>query len=423
MIGRQKTRGKERTIMKEARAPFSFFFSKGKRVGPGKASGQRGASAGTGTARAALGVVVLMAGLLALPALAQMWASVSGTVYNTDGKPWADVTVRFQNTDNGAVYKLQTDKNGKYRKIGLVPGTYMVSVHGPNLDLDWAKVALSPSEDKVLDINLKEAMASNPAYEEQKKKEEEQKKKFGMLKAHFDAGVKALQQAEQVHNEILRAPAAQRSALQEQMVSLSQTAVGELQQAQQAASPTDPNLHVILANLAKAYENAGKYDQAVESIQKAIALNPSQPSYYILLGTNLARAGKMTEAEAACTKVAAIEQASTGVCWRNVGIVLINAGNMTAAIDPLEKATQADPKNPDGWYWLGSSLLAGMDYKQVGTKIEYIVRPGTAEAFQKYLALAPNGPYAASAKQALAQLTVIVQGTSTKITNKPRRKE
>jgi tetratricopeptide (TPR) repeat protein len=415
--------GKEPTIMKQARAAFSFFFSKGKRARPGKAWGRPSAFAGTGTARAAFGVVVLMAGLLALPALAQMWAGIDGTVVNTDGKPWPDVTIEIQNAGNGADYNVKTDKKGRYRKIGLAPAIYKIIVHAPGLTYSWAEVRLSAGEQKTIDINLKEALAQNAAYQAEKKKEEEATKQFATLKAHFEAGVKALQQAEMVHNQIAGAPAAQRSALRQQVASLGQTAAQELQQAQQAASPTDANLHVILANLAKAYETEGKYDLAVESIQKAIALNPSEPSYYILLGTNEARAGKMAEAEAACKKVAALNAASTGVCWRNVGIVLINAGNMTAAIDPLENATQAEPKNPDGWYWLGSSLLAAMDYKQVDTKIEYVVRPGTAEAFQKYLELAPNGPYATSAKQALAQLALMGQGTSTTITNKSRKKK
>jgi len=349
-----------------------------------------------GRARAILGVAAA-ALLLALPVRAQMWANVGGTVLDANGKPWPDVTVTLQNMDNGASFTAKTDKSGNYRKIGLTPGPYKVSVHGPNLDYQWSEVRLAGGDDKKIDINMKEALEKNAAYLEQKKKEEEQSKKYAMLKAHFDAGVKALEQAEQVHSGVLHAAAEQRSALEQQVTSLSQTAAQEFQQAQQAAAPTDPNLHIVLANLAKAYEMAGKYDEAVASIQKAIELSPNQPGYYILLGTDLVRIGKMTEAEAACNKVGALEPASTGVCWRNVGIVLINSGDMKAAVDPLRKATQVDPKNPDGWYWLGSSLLAAMDYKQVGSKIDYIVQPGTAEAFQKYLELAPSGPYAGSA--------------------------
>jgi Flp pilus assembly protein TadD len=359
--------------------------------------------------------------LLALPARAQVWATVTGTVYGADGKPWADVTVTIANLDTGGTSNVQTDKNGVYSKIGLAPGVYQLSVHAPNFDYIWAKVRLSPGENKY-DVDLKEALAQNAAYMEEKKKEEEATRKFQALKVHFDAGVKALQQAELVHNQVLHAPADQRTALEQQVASYSQTAISELVQAQQAAKANDPNMHIVLANLAKAYETAGKYDQAVATMQKAIVLKPDQPTYYILLGTDQAQLGKLTEAEAACTKAATLDPVNAGVCWRNVGIVLMNAGNMKGALDPLRKATETDPKNPDGWYWLGSSLLAAMDYKQVGTKIEYIVQPGTAEAFQKYLALAPNGPYADNAKQALAQLTVITQGTST-VVSEPRKKK
>jgi len=34
-----------------------------------------------------------------------------------------------------------------------------------------------------------------------------------------------------------------------------------------------------------------------------------------------------------------------------------------------------------------------MDYKQVGSKLEVIVQPGTVEAYQKAVELDPNGPY------------------------------
>jgi tetratricopeptide (TPR) repeat protein len=363
-----------------------------------------------------------LACVLAWPAFAQFLGRLSGTIYDINGKPWVGVIVIIQNKATGGKFTVKADKKGNYLQVGLTPGTYTISVQSPEQTYVWGDVRMEAGEEKVLDMNFKQALEKNLQYQQQKQKEEEEAKKFEGLKEHFEAGVKALQQAELVHSQVLRAPADQRSALQQQVASLSQTAITEFQQAQQAASPTDPNMHTILANMAKAYETAGKYDEAVAAIQKAIELKPDQPPYYILLGTDEAHLGKLTEAGAACSKAATLQPANAGVCWRNIGIVLINSGDMKGAVDPLRKSTEVDPKNPDGWYWLGSSLLAAMDYKQVGSKIEYIVQPGTAEAFQKYLELAPNGPYAPSAKQALDQLAVIAQGTSTVVTE-PRKKK
>ena len=94
---------------------------------------------------------------------------------------------------------------------------------------------------------------------------------------------------------------------------------------------------------------------------------------------------------------------------------------MKEAVAPLQKATQVDPKNPDGWYLLGASLLAAMDYKQEGEKITYIVQPGTAEAYQKYLELAPTGPHAQEAKEALESLVALGQGVETKVSTRKKK--
>jgi tetratricopeptide (TPR) repeat protein len=160
---------------------------------------------------------------------------------------------------------------------------------------------------------------------------------------------------------------------------------------------------LILGNLGAAYEGAGQYDKAVDATQQAVAIKPS-PGLYMQLGTDLARLGKMTDAQAACDKAATVDPTNKTLgesCYRNLGIVLTNSGKMNDAVAPLQKATQMDPNDAEAWYMLGNALVAGIDTKQENGKEVYIVPPGTEEAYKKYLELQPNGPDAAAAKQSL----------------------
>jgi len=68
-----------------------------------------------------------------------------------------------------------------------------------------------------------------------------------------------------------------------------------------------------------------------------------------------------------------------------------------AAADAFDKAIAADPTKADAYFWKGSNLV------QLATlKGDKMVSPdGTAEAFQKYLELKPDGPHAGEAKAML----------------------
>ena len=155
--------------------------------------------------------------------------------------------------------------------------------------------------------------------------------------------------------------------------------------------------------------------------QQAIAAKPDNAGYYNNLGNVLARAGKIEEAKAAYTKSAELDPPNAALAWRNFGISLYQAGRMGEAIEPLQKATQIDPKNAQGWYLLGTCMVADPSiYKQVGDKIEVTPKPGTVEAFQKAIDLDPNGPIGQQAKDGLASLQAMGVGITTKVGDAPK---
>ena len=103
----------------------------------------------------------------------------------------------------------------------------------------------------------------------------------------------------------------------------------------------------------------------------------------------------------------------------NLGAILTNANTTnnsdmrTAAAQAFDKAIAADPARADAYYWKGTNLIGAATLQ--GDKM--VAPPGTAEAFQKYLELAPTGPHAEEAKAMLQGLGSTVEtsyGTSKK---------
>ncbi len=76
--------------------------------------------------------------------------------------------------------------------------------------------------------------------------------------------------------------------------------------------------------------------------------------------------------------------------------MLINTGNIDAAIDAFRKATEADPNFADAHYQLGVTLTGQASLDNATGKV--VAVPGTVEALQRYIELAPDGPNAVAAQ-------------------------
>lgn len=369
----------------------------------------------------ALIAVAVLAGICVPRAAAQSNGSISGQILDITGKPWADIAIQAV-SDQGAKQEGKTDQNGKYAVRNLRAGVYVVSVilPAPNKAYE-VQCRVQGGEETKVDVNFKDVVAKQGAEaQEQVKKQEEEKQKFQSMKTHFDAAVALLDKVKQDKADITRAPADQRDALKQTLADDSGKAVTELEAAKGAANEKDPNLNLILARLGDAYEAAGRSDDAISAYQQAIAQKPSA-AYYNNLGGILGRAGKIDEATAAYQKSAEMDPPNAAQAWRNFGITLYNANRLKEAVDPLKKSTDLDPKNAQGWYLLGAALVGSMETKKVGDKLEFVIQPGTVEAYQKAQELDPNGPYGVQAKQGLEALQQIAPGIDTKVNTKKKK--
>ena len=391
-------------------------------------------------------ILFLIPFFLAAPRAMAQNGQLSGQVLDLQGKPYPDVVVTIANKDTGTTYTVKTDKDGKFLQIGMQYGTYSVNFKKDNINYSLSGINI-PSQSTPLVVNFKEVAAKQGVDPEAEAKREAVKKKFNDMKVHFDNGRTALTAADALKDQIRAASGEQMADLLAKRSASLTTAITEFEAAQQAAVDKDPNLPTILGNLALAYDSAGEtdrmtmrnapadqhatlqtkisadYEQAVTNLQKAVDIKPTAGLYY-QLGTDLAYSGKITDATAACDKGAALEPsnaAATENCYKNIGIVLTNANDLKDAVAPLQKATQLSPKDAQAWFLLGSALVSTIDYKQEGGKEVAVIPPGTAEAFQKYLELEPNGPHAADAKSTLEGLQQMGSGVATKEVNKKKK--
>ena len=369
--------------------------------------------------------VALLLSVLAPRASAQNDGMIRGQIIDVAGKPWAGIGIQIVN-DQGAKQDAKTDKDGNFTFHNLRAGIYSVFVQlpAPNKPFE-SKVQVQSGAEAHADVNFKDVVAKQGSqYAEQAKKQEDEKSKFEGMKAHFTAGNALLEQERKAKEDLSKASADQRDALKAKLADLSSQVIAEFDAAQKAATEKDPNKHLIWAKLGDAYEVAGRNDDAINAYQQAIAAKPDVASYYNNLGNVQARAGKVDDARASYTKSAELDPPNAATAWRNFGISLYNAGRLKEAVEPLKKASEMDPKNPQVWYLLGAALVGSMETKKNGDKLEFVIQPGTVEAYQKAVELDPNGgpnSYGAQAKLGLEALQQISPGIETKVNMRKKK--
>jgi len=346
--------------------------------------------------------------LFAAAGLAQTGA-IEGDVRDENGQLVAKgIQVRIERTDIKGTYKTKTDKKGHYFHAGLPLGTYNVTVEMEGKDADSMKGVRTRLGDPVaINFDLSGIKKQREAMEKAAQTGEVTKEmERGMTAEQKAALEKQMKErtAQLAKNKALNdAFNAGRQALTEKNFE------GAIEQFTKA-SEMDPKQHVIWGNMAEAYAGlAAKpggdanaaFQKAFDSYNKAIELNPADAAYINNYGLLLAKAKKFDEAKAQLNKAAALDAPNAGKYFYNLGAVLVNTGNYGEAESVFKQAIAADANYADAHYQYGVCLMA----KAQTTADGKVVPPeGTKEAFEKYLALKPDGPFADGAKGMLQAL-------------------
>ena len=360
-------------------------------------------------------VVVLVAVVLGLwvpPVIAQTTGSVKGVCKDRNGNLISAGTVEWMSNDTGRKYTLKLNKKGEYFSLGIAPGTYKVTLYDPDGKelFHFGNVPVSLDE-KSLDFDLQKEQAQGAkgglSPEQLKQVQEQQAKQQKEVNT-----VKSL-------NDKLNV--AQQAASSGDF----DTAIATMTEATQIDATRD----LLWFKLADYYrlsapkqtdpaEKQKRFEMAAADYQKAIDLRTSGPdaqkdpeansklaAYYNNLAEVYAKSGKVDDAVATYTKASQLDPTHAAQYYFNQGAVMTNAGKVDDAIAAFDKVIAADPTRADAYYWKGVNMIGKATLK--GDKM--VAPEGTAEAFNKYLELAPTGPYAQPAKDMLTSIGAAVE--------------
>jgi tetratricopeptide (TPR) repeat protein len=167
------------------------------------------------------------------------------------------------------------------------------------------------------------------------------------------------------------------------------------------AAELDPNQHVVWAHMGDAYLALNQASEAIGAYERAVAIKPDDAGYHNNYSIALARASRIDQAAQELEAAARLDPVNAGKYFYNLGAVLVNTGKNQQAETAFRRATEIDPKYADAYYQLGICLMGRGTVNAAGWVVP---PPGTAEAFEKYLQLAPSGQNAGTARATLRVL-------------------
>jgi tetratricopeptide (TPR) repeat protein len=336
-----------------------------------------------------MGLVIALTVLAgAAPAFAQT-AGITGKVTLADGTACVKCQVVIERQEVRGVYKVKTDKHGKYIYIGLPLGTYKITLYDPNGRemFYFNNKHLGMGEPTEVDFDMPKEMAAakqqqmaNPEQRQQLEQQAKEQKEFSGLRDLYNQGTQLMD--EKKYPE----------------------AADKFEQALPMAK--GKNRLAVLEQIAGAYDKANMRDKAIAAYQQAIEAEPQKAGLYNNLGNVYAESGDLDKAKAQFQKAAELDPTQASQYYFNLGAVLYNTGKMDDSAKAFQKAIDIDPKYANAYFWLGQALL-GKATTGEGGKVE--AAPGTREAFETYLKLDPNGPNAETAKALLQTIAGSVE--------------
>lgn len=332
--------------------------------------------------------------------------AIEGDVKGEDGKPVQKAVIKIERKDIKGNYKCNTDKKGHYFYGGLPSGTYKITVEVDGKERDSVDNVRSKYGDPTpVNFDLAQAAAragsagggAAPAKEAERGMSAAQKAEYEKKRVEQEQALKKNKELNDAFN----------AGVDAQTNKQWDVAV----QSFEKASQLGPEQNVVWGRLADSYtslastktgaEGDDLLNKAVTSYQKAIELKPDAPEYHNNFALALAKQKKFTEAQAELTKAAQLDPPQAGKYYYNMGAVLVNTGQSDPAGEAFKKAIEVDPNYADAYLQYGITL---MSKATTGSDGKMTPVPGTAEALQKYLELAPNGKDAETAKALLEQI-------------------
>ncbi|RRA50085.1 carboxypeptidase-like regulatory domain-containing protein [Acidipila sp. EB88] len=350
--------------------------------------------------RSTLPAMALFASLATLPFTAAFAqgdtanGSIHGHIQDPVGAAIGGAQVLVTTDGKTPKYTFTADANGDYKGTGIAPGTYILDLQQGGKPIDqMMNIKIDAGTDQAENFDLSRADYIAKMTPEQRKQMEEVKKQ----------NAEALK-----NNSVVKTLNADLQKAREDIKAKNYAEADELMTKDAAAKP---DAGVIWLELGNAQLGEKKYPDATTSLQKVISLESAAPKPNVDLigaannglGEALASQSKIPDATAAYDAAAKVDPAKAGMYYTNETIVLSRSGqNGDAVAAAADKAIAADPTKPIPYYLKGQALIAKATVDPKTQKI--VAPPGCSDAYQKYLELAPDGQFAADAKNILTSM-------------------
>lgn len=331
------------------------------------------------------------------PAFAQETGKIHGHIQDPAGVAITDGIITLS-TDGGktAKYTFNSDASGDYKGENIAPGTYTLSLRRPDTPADkvldqFPEVKIAAGADTAQDFDM-----TRPEY--MSHLSPEQRKQLEELKAKNASVMKENVVIKNLNADLTQARTDNKNKN-----------FAEAEQLMLKDTQAKPDAAVLWLELGVAQSGQKKNSDAEASLKKAVELDAAnkKPNPEVeagaqnALGEVLANEGKATDAAAAYDAAVKLNPSQSAMYYTNEAIIMDRAGQVDGTVAAADKAIAADPNKPIPYYLKGKALINKATVDQKTGKI--VLPPGCAEAYQKYLDLAPDGPFAPEVKSVLQE--------------------
>jgi len=356
---------------------------------------------------------------------------IHGKVINPTGQPQGQGTVSLS-TDGGVTLKYSFPVSDTGEFTGEAPqGTYMVIYRANDTPagkmVDSIRgVKITAGQDLAQDIDMtRQEYVDKMSPEEKKQLEELKKTNAEAVKANsvinaLNADLKVVSSdkhdidtAGTTAAQALGASAS-RSDIATKTAEIRTTKYTDIETLMTKDTGLKPDEALLWVNLGYGQTGLKKYDDAITSYKKALDLENAakkvRPSVISLanagLGEIYARTGKVPDANAAYDAAAKADPPNALLHLRNEAVIFFQENNSQAQVAAADEAIKSDanPSDPNLailYYIKGQGLVQNATVDPKTNRI--VLPPDCTAAYQKYLELAPTGPYAAEVTGILQQ--------------------
>ncbi len=288
-------------------------------------------------------VAVVVAIAVAVPAAAQEWRGqgrVAGKVTDPAGKPVEGVTVTatMPSSGNRGPKPVTTNNRGDWSIGGIAGGQWA---------LDFSKDGFKT---RSITVPVSEASRIPP------------------MTVVIDPAPVVVDP-----NEVIREKLTEAAGL------MTTKQFAEARKIYEALAAEYPTVKQFKPLIARAYHGEGNTAKAIETLQEAVAADPSAIEVQVLLGTLLIEAGRLDEGQKVLSAIDAGKVTDPSVLV-NIAIGLINDKKPAEAITWLDKCIAAFPADHNAYYYRGISHLSLDNRAAAKADLEKFVAIAPADA-------------------------------------------